>query len=186
MSQKRKRKPAAHASRVGAERSIPGWLWLLTGMIVGAFVMFLIHLADLKGQQGSSAPASKEEKPAKKEAVEEKPTLPVFEFYDRLKSDQVEIPDYEPPREPTAEEMDHEFFLQVASFRRQEDADKVRAQLILLNMDANIETSKLQSGDIRYRVIVGPYHSKSKLAKARQTLVQNRFDYLTLKRPRTP
>lgn len=51
-----------------------------------------------------------------------------------------------------------------------------------MNMDAVIETSKLKSGEARYRVVVGPYRNKSKLAKARQTLVDNRLDYLTLKR----
>ena len=73
-------------------------------------------------------------------------------------------------------------FLQVASFRKHADADKARANLILLNMNANIEQSTLQSGTTAYRVIVGPYTSKSKLAKARDTLVSNGFEYLTLKR----
>lgn len=178
-----KRKSRAQASRKKTTRQIPGWLWLLTGMIVGAFVMFIVHLSELKKTQTAPTETASEPTPSaqKKDEKEEKVFTPVFEFYESLKKDQVEIPDYAPPKEEDIQ-ITHEFFLQVASFRRESDAESARARLILMNLNANIEPSKLQSGATTYRVIVGPYTSKSKLAKARQTLVSNGFEYLTLKR----
>jgi cell division protein FtsN len=157
---------------------MPGWLWLLTGMVLGAFIMFLLRLNDLKIEQPPELAAT-QNKPAS--ADEAQPQKPKFSFYDDLKKEQVEIPDYDPPQEQQSAPT-HQFFLQVASFRRKDDADSARASLILLNMNAQIEKSKLSSGSTAYRVIVGPYQNKSRLAKARQTLVSNNFEYLTLKR----
>ncbi|WP_096086062.1 SPOR domain-containing protein [Agaribacterium haliotis] len=172
-----------HARRNSTERQIPGWLWLLTGMALGAFIMFIAHLSKLK-EEGTtnSAPAqNKTELPKLK--VPEEVKGPVFEFYDRLKQQQVEVPEYEAPTEAQIEQAaTHEYFLQVASFRNENDADKLRARLILMNMNTSIESSKMQSGETRYRVIVGPYLNKSKLAKARQDLVSEGLEYLTLKR----
>jgi len=175
-----RKKPRGQASRVAPERQIPGWLWLLTGMILGGFIMFLLQLSEMKKAQTHSAPVA-EEKPEQAPILEEKVFTPVFEFYESLKKDQVEIPDYAPPQEQDIHPT-HENFLQVASFRKENDAESARARLILLNMNTHIEKTKLQSGTTRYRVIVGPYQNKSKLAKARQTLVSNGFEYLTLKR----
>lgn len=143
--------------------------------------MFLVHLSQLKNVQ----PSAKQPAAAQKAApTKPKPAnKPVFEFYDRLKDEQIKVPKYEKPTEANSASQTHAFYLQVASFRKEEDADKVRAKLILMNMNASIENSKLQSGETRYRVIIGPYTSKSKLAKARDTLVSNGFEYLTLKRP---
>lgn len=181
MSQSRNRN-RSHASRSLPERRLPGWLWLLTGMVLGGFVMFLVHLSELK-RQGVGAEQSEPiaEQTDKKAPKEKEKTDLIFEFYDRLKDEQVTVPEYEKP-EVIAAQATHHFFLQVASFRRLEDADKARASLILLNMEPNIEESTLQSGATTYRVIVGPYRSKSKLANARETLVSNGFEYLTLKR----
>lgn len=144
--------------------------------------MFLVHLSELKkqGVPDKETPAAAK-KSSTKEEITKKGTELIFEFYDKLKEEQVSIPDYETPEEKAAQAT-HHYYLQVASFRRNEDADKARARLILLNMDAAIEKSTLQSGADVYRVIVGPYQSKSKLAKARQTLVSNGFEFLTLKR----
>ena len=184
----------SHASRSAPARQIPGWLWLLTGMVLGGFIMFLVHLSELKKagvgddqnseRQTKSDTASKPKsggESSEPETKEESPSELIFEFYDRLKEEQVTVPDYEQPQERAAQ-ITHHYFLQVASFRSHADADKARARLILLNMEASIEKTTLQSGATMYRVIVGPYTNKSKLAKARETLVSNGFEYLTLKR----
>lgn len=150
--------------------------------------MFLVHLSELKrsgmGADNSPSQPKHAEQPEKKSTAEnlkEEASELVFEFYDRLKEEQVAVPEYEKPEARHAEQT-HHYFLQVASFRKHDDADKARARLILLNMEASIEKTTLQSGSTMYRVIVGPFPTKSKLAKARQTVVENGFEYLTLKR----
>jgi len=165
-------------SRNTTERRLPGWLWLLTGMILGAFVMFLVRLSDMRDTLPADANKVSD---SQTESAEQETQKPTFRFYEDLKKEQVTVPDYDTPSERQAEPT-HHYFLQVASFRKKDDADSARASLILLNMDAQIEKSKLSSGTTAYRVIVGPYSNTSLLAKARQTLVSNGFEYLTLKR----
>ncbi len=60
-----------------------------------------------------------------------------------------------------------QFFLQAGSFRKREDADKVRAQIILLGQNVQVE-----SGKVRRRpgtaYCVGPYASREQLASAQK------------------
>ena len=45
------RKIADQGPRKGAGgSSIPGWVWLLTGVVTGAFIMFLVYLSGLSPQ----------------------------------------------------------------------------------------------------------------------------------------
>lgn len=150
--------------------------------------MFIFHLNGLKDTQGTP-PAKQKSSSNNKKSVEDtvqEHAAPLFEFYERLKNEEVEVPEYPSQQEAAKAQQakqTHHFHLQVASFAHKKDAEKLRVNLILLNMEARIEASKLESGAIRYRVIVGPYVSKSKLAKARQALVSNGYEFLTLKRP---
>jgi len=151
---------------------------MLSGIVIGAFAMFIYHLAELKSTTPSAVQTTEKSKPT--EAAPAK--APAFEFYDRLKQEQVEVPDYDTSEAHLSAQQTHEYFLQVASFRRQSDADKLRANLILLNLNANIEKSSLASGATAFRVITGPFPTKSKVAKAQQLLVSSGYDYLKIKR----
>ena len=75
-----------------------------------------------------------------------------------------------------------EYILQVGSFPNKPEADKLRAQLILLNLDAHIESVEIHKGEIWHRVVVGPFDSQEKLASARSALVNNQYTALVLKR----
>ena len=72
--------------------------------------------------------------------------------------------------------------LQVASFKNNSDAERVRAELILLNLNASIETATVSNGKTWHRIIVGPFTNRSKLSKARSTLISNRYEALVLKK----
>lgn len=161
------------------ERRLPAWLWLLTGMVLGAFIMFLLRLNEMRIHSPSETKEQTDN--TANTAQDSESSKPIFSFYDDFKKEQVHIPEYETPQQSN-ETATHQFFLQVASFRRKDDADALRAQLIISNIDAQIEKSKLSSGTTAYRVIAGPYPNKSRLAKARQALVTNGHDPLTLKR----
>jgi cell division protein FtsN len=54
--------------------------------------------------------------------------------------------------------------------------------LLLLNLVVTIEKVKARNGDSWHRVIVGPFKSRSKLAKARSILATHQIDSLLLKR----
>ncbi len=74
------------------------------------------------------------------------------------------------------------YVLQAGSFKNAEDADSVRARLLLLNMQASIEKVNPQPGETWHRVLVGPFSNKAALAEARTVLTRNGIDSIQLKR----
>lgn len=74
------------------------------------------------------------------------------------------------------------YVLQAGSFKNAEDADSVRARLLLLNMQASIEKVNPQPGETWHRVLVGPFNDKAALGKARTVLTRNGIDSIQLKR----
>lgn len=186
----KKSRPAARRRKPKSQ--VPGWVWLFTGAVLGAFVSFLIYLTDAPEppqQMVDSTPAA----PLEPEPERPAPSKPRFDFYKLLKESEVIVPateadarQPEPSRPaPTADAQPQtleEFILQVGSFRRTEEADRLRAQLLLLNLDAYTEQVTLNNDQVWHRVLVGPFNSQSRLANARATLVSNEYNALVLKR----
>ncbi|WP_020209866.1 SPOR domain-containing protein [Gilvimarinus chinensis] len=185
----KKKRPAA--KKAAPKPQVPWWVWLFIGSMLGAFIMFLVYLAGLSpSQQASPAapapvPQAKVSQP-EPETEKEKPDLPKprFDFYKLLQESEVIVPATEPVEtgQTVKQEPAVEYLLQVGSFRKAEDADKLRAQLILLNLDARTEDVTIRNGELWHRVVVGPFDNQSRLAKARSTLVSNRYNALVLKR----
>lgn len=185
---KKKRPPQR---RTKPKSQVPGWVWLFTGAVLGAFVMFLVYLKDLPPVE----PAGDDNKavarllePESKPDSETSTPKPRFDFYKLLKESEVIVPATEPEREqlPSGQAQTsadtQEYILQVGSFRSSADADRLRAQLILLNLDARTEQVTLQNDQVWHRVLVGPFTNQSRLASARSTLVSNDYSALVLKR----
>lgn len=170
------RQHASQAKRYREESKVPAWVWLFTGAVLGAFIMFLMHLSDIETPQTSENTIDVESK-------ENKRQTPRFDFYDLLK--ETKIPTTSSAAETLLNEGEtvHEesFILQVASFKSSSDAEQLRAELILLNLDAFTQEAKIRNGETWHRVLVGPFQSKSKLAKARSTLLTNKHEALVLK-----
>ena len=72
-----------------------------------------------------------------------------------------------------------EFFLQAGSFRKREDADKVRAQIILLGQSVQVESGTVRE-ETWHRVLVGPFANREQLAQAQKALAANGFGNLLL------
>ena len=71
------------------------------------------------------------------------------------------------------------FFLQAGSFRKQTDADKVRAQIILLGQAVQVESGTVKD-ETWYRVLVGPYSNREQLTIAQKQLAGSGFSNLLL------
>ena len=72
-----------------------------------------------------------------------------------------------------------QFFLQAGSFRKRDDADGLRAQIILLGQNVRVETGKVRE-ETWHRVLVGPFASREQLASAQKTLAAGGFSNLLL------
>ncbi|MCM2460075.1 SPOR domain-containing protein [Pseudomonas sp. CG7] len=71
------------------------------------------------------------------------------------------------------------FFLQAGSFRKEADADKVRAQIILLGQSVSVESGTVKD-ETWYRVLVGPFSNREELTKAQKQLAGSGFSNLLL------
>lgn len=72
-----------------------------------------------------------------------------------------------------------QFFLQAGSFRKQADAEKVRAQIILLGQAATVESGTVKE-ETWYRVLVGPFSNRDQLTTAQKQLAGGGFSNLLL------
>lgn len=176
---KRNASPSRRAPASSSGRA-PAWLWFVLGFIAGAFVMTMVFTWNSQQPKQETAP-----EPAKP-ANDNKTPKPRFDFYKLLQESEtiVASPDTAPSSGDKSSEnsANIEYVLQVGSFPNQTEADKLRAQLILINMEARIEPVEIHKGEIWYRVMVGPFDTQEKLAAARSALVSNQYTALVLKR----
>ena len=213
MAARKKAAPKRGASRyqAPAKKNVPGWVWLVCGLAIGGFLVFLATLEP----GGDEIKRTKEPPQAKQQAKPkpqgEQPSKPKYDFYTLLPESEVILPpetkepeapakavtpeqaaklDEEralaalsgqvPPPPPTvAKAPVTQFFLQAGSFRKQVEADKVRAQIILLGQDVRVERVTVRE-EPWFRVLVGPFTTREQLNLAQKTLAGSGYKNLLL------
>ncbi|CAA0080489.1 Cell division protein FtsN [BD1-7 clade bacterium] len=178
-----KKRGAKQAAQPPA-RKLPGWVLFFSGVAITLFGQFLWQLAQVETSANSEEPVVRPnikwlDDP--KDTTDSAPTKrPELKFYDTLKDMEVKVPDEVVAQR---EQEDYNYALQAGSFKSGNDANQLRAEIILLGLDANIEKRVSQtSGTTWHRVIVGPFTSRSALAKARSTLINNNIKTIRIKR----
>ena len=176
----KKPKAAATKSKKKAKpkSQVPGWVWLFTGIVTGIFICFLAYLADITPAKKPAKAETTTSKPAKQEEEE---STTRFDFYTLLPEREVIVPEEQPDTsgKPQQEII---YMLQAGSFKSAEDADRLRAKLILLGLDTKVEAVSGKGKGTWHRVQVGPFKSRSKLSAARNTLITEGIETLLLKR----
>jgi len=119
---------------------------------------------------------------------------PRFEFYKVLTDKQdaaIAAPaapaDKPQPPKPQAQPEDIKppvgpYFLQTGSFANADDAEKHKAKLAMLGIEASIQTVNIPDKGVWHRVRLGPYKNTGDVDNARTLLKQNGMD-ATLIRP---
>lgn len=213
MAAKKKPAPKRGASRyqAPARKSVPGWVWLICGLLIGGFIVFLMNLEPGGEEIKRATDAAKPKvQPKRTEPAAGQPAKPKYDFYTLLPESEVilqpEAPKPEPPKPVSPEEaakidaaraeaalngqvppppptvakaQTTQFFLQAGSFRRKTEAERVRAQIILLGQDVRVESVTVRDEDW-YRVLVGPYADRDQLAKAQKALAASGYSNLLL------
>ncbi len=83
-----------------------------------------------------------------------------------------------PPAPSTAPQP---FFLQAGSFRQQDDAERRRAEIVLLGLTPKLEETSNDNGHW-FRVYLGPFDSHDSMTKARGLLANQNIETVLLKR----
>ena len=171
--------------RKGAGGSgVPGWVWLLTGVVTGAFIMFLVYLSGLTPQKFLDGKSPQETQASSANSPQALPTAkPTFEFYDSLKNNEI-IPPGEATNSNTSGKTatpKTPYVLQVASFQKVKDADALKAKLILEGLDTSLQQFN-NKGEIWYRVLVGPFYDQNKMNQAKATLAQHNITPIVLQK----
>jgi cell division protein FtsN len=101
---------------------------------------------------------------------------PRFEFYKVL----TDKPDAASPAQAAAKPANkvaakekETFFLQAGAFANSDDADKLKAKLAMLGMEASVQAATLPDKTVWHRVRLGPYKSPDEMNKAAAVLKQN-------------
>jgi cell division protein FtsN len=175
-----------------APTKAPGWLWFVVGLAVGLFSAYLAFLAGVEpvpAPQPSVAAVPAPPKPppratpARKQKAPETKTR--FEFYTILPEREVQVPDFEiAPRASKSEKPEvapSSYVLQVGSFRRLEEADRLKASLALLGLQAEIQSVAITGGDTWHRVRLGPYRQLKTLSETRSRLNENGITAMVVK-----
>ena len=178
-TRKKQRSSASRSasSRSGAAQAGRGWRWFTSGLMTGFFLSFLLYLGTLPGDTGQPpAPVA----PAPDRA-ESEPPKPRFDFYKLLPEQSIDVA-VEPaevaqPRAGSAEN----YLLQAGSFRQREDADRRRAELLLLGLEPTVQQADGDNGRW-FRVYLGPFDSRSQMSRARSLTAGQGIDTLLLKR----
>lgn len=178
-----KRRPTAKKRKTRARKPLPPWLLLGGGLLIGVVSVLVFNVAKevewgaLWGN--AQPPRTATAKPAE--------TLR-FDFYTILPNQEVVVPDPEPPatKEPKPGDKKAKpvpegvYYLQVGSFRNLDDANGMRARVILLGTEASIQSVTIDR-DTWHRVRVGPYKNLARLREVRQRLRGNRIETLLIR-----
>ncbi len=179
---------AAPKKKKKAPAATPGWVWLLAGLAIGLFVALLVYLKDFSATKDKAAPvvdrghsAEPVEKKVESEQAQET-QKPRFDFYNLLPEMEVLIPDQELAAEREKEPAERVlYYLQAASFRKFGEADRMRAQLALMNIESQIQRVTVNDTQTWHRVRIGPFTSAREMDKVRGRLRAANIDPIVLK-----
>ncbi len=153
----------------------------VAGVLTGVFLSFIGYLGTLPDPAASATETGTPEQP---EVV---PQRPRFDFYTNLTQESIdEVQDQVEPaadvsKPPTANELPEPYLLQAGSFRQPDDAERRRAQLLLLGLEPVIEETSSSNG-IWFRVYLGPFESRELMVRARGLTTNQNIETLLLKR----
>ena len=182
-------KSRAPTARKQTLRSV--WVWFVAGIVVGALGCWGFLTQGIDGsriQAGVAAMFADQHSQTPPAAARPEPPETRFEFYTMLPEMEVAVPEQELRSEPAAEAQaiapsasDAAYLLQVGSFRHREDADRLKASLALLGLEASLQTVTINGEETWHRVRVGPYPDVKTLNEARQRLRENQYEPMVLK-----
>lgn len=168
--------PAEKVPQESASPAVLKFRIAFTLIVLVGFVVFLWNIKESsKARQPEAANSFRESAPSNS-AAQTQDDLPELQEEEWEFMETLTDPDYEIPVEmpdPLAV-SDTEYVLQCGSFRKQEQAESMRARIAFQGLEAHIKESNGENG-LWYRVAMGPYERKRAAEKDRHTLQRAGF-----------
>lgn len=190
-----RKKGASRNRKPAARRGTPVLAWLILLMAVALFVAFIWHVthrtpspapeettpaveARKPDNQTKPAIGNKKDEPGKQPATTTG-TTESYTFYEILPQQKV-LPGQksghlDAPRPVTR------FYLQAGAFAQEVEADKRRAEMILLGLQAQTQLGKSKDNQNLYRVMIGPYANQEEAKAALNNLKASGVETLLIK-----
>ena len=177
------------------QKQSSGGIWFAAGLVAGLFIAGLVWLklastlCDEAGPQTAAYKATaiqKETSTPKNKEEKSLPPKPRFDFYTVLPEMEVLVPEPEEDEPPApavaagAPATGSAYMLQMGSFRKHGDADRFKANLALLGVEAKIQKVNNEQG-VFHRVLSGPYRNRKEINEVRARLQQNKINSLLIK-----
>jgi hypothetical protein len=184
------RRQAAARGR-GRKQSSP-WLWFVAGLLVGLSTTGLLFLKTgglARTEDAGTRLAGAADPGETGFASGEPPPKPRFDFYSVLPEMEVVIPEEEIPPSPSPQapapakspDTGTAYMLQMGSFRKYPEADRLKAQLALLGVEAEIQKVSINNRDTWHRVRSGPYRDIARVRELRSRLSQNQISSILIR-----
>lgn len=204
----RRGKPKSQARR-GGDGRVPGWAWLLAGVVLGlAISAFVLYREGFSGKPSGPVPNPQAQPPAATSepavpaAQTEPPKRPRYDFYTILRDQETAVSDRELAERARAEAEaaaraaqqqaqqqtaassssapTERYQLQAGAFREAGDAEALKARLALIGQFARVQTDTINGG-VWHRVRLGPYSSPREVEAAKQALAGNGIEAITVR-----
>ncbi len=193
MPAKKKRSKRKTGATRNSEQNFSTLSMLVIGVLVSAFVGFLVYLDKIPTDAKKSA--STDVQASSKKSKQQKPPKHEFDFYTVLPDREVEIIEVEqrkpvkkvspvqqkppsitqknPEKKPIAQARPLQstslYQLQVGAFKELSKADAMKARLAFLGVESNIQVIQ-NNGQKLYRVRVGPSTDNKKMQRIKSQL----------------
>lgn len=193
--------PNKRRQHISPNQAPKPWPWLIVGLLIGASVVLLPMLQDWffwAEKNGNNHPIIQNSAQAKETAsTEQEQPSPHFEFYTLLPEMEMAVsepklpPSHQQPKSPPKASPEpspkpqpspsksislEAYVIQAGSFRSYAQADKRKADLALMGVEAAIQTVTIDNSKTWHRVRVGPSTNLAKLQKIRQQLRENQIE----------
>lgn len=188
--------PQRGGGRQTSSRGLPGWLWLLVGIAVGfvAAAGWYVTRPNASAEVAEAGDPPAKAGSGRKKIVIPPKEKPRFEFYGLLPEYEVVVPreslreGQKPPAPKTADaKPPGRYLIQVGSFRERPEAEQLRAQLSLLDVQSRVEKVTVDNGSAAgqtwYRVRIGPETDQRRVDAVMARLEENEIKALVMMVP---
>ena len=183
----RKKTKRKVAGRSTAKRKIPGWIIMLSGMLIGLLFAVFVYINGWvpKPELETNIPVAHEKKTKNSSTIEDKSAdLSIepknnFDFYETLQDMEVVIDEKDITQAQNRQPKS--FVIQLGAFRNIKDAEALKAQVAFIGYTAEIQNVTDVNQVQWHRVRLGPYDSGRKADVVKRKIESNGFNAFILK-----